>query len=100
MARVFCGAGGNRTLVQTRYKYAFYMLILLLFVGFRPVTDNLTEPYSLFSRPQSGKNSGPALTFRCLLIKNRQAGSLRDSLSAILDRRLCISLLKTYAASA
>jgi hypothetical protein len=29
----FCGAGGNRTRVQTPDEKAFYMLIPLLFVG-------------------------------------------------------------------
>jgi hypothetical protein len=29
----FCGAGGNRTRVQTSVEKAFYMLIPLLFVG-------------------------------------------------------------------
>ncbi len=28
---MFCGAGGSRTLVQTRNPQAFYMLMLLLF---------------------------------------------------------------------
>jgi hypothetical protein len=27
LVRVFCGAGGSRTRVQTRKSYAFYMLI-------------------------------------------------------------------------
>ncbi len=35
------GAGGIRTLVQTRNQYVFYMLSLLFIVGCRPVTDNL-----------------------------------------------------------
>ena len=30
---VYRGAGGSRTLVQTRKQYAFYMLIFILFVG-------------------------------------------------------------------
>ena len=82
-AGVICGAGGNRTLVQTRNQYAFYMLSLLLVFVSNPATDSLIEPYSLVSHQVHGKNPWPAWTFRCLFTKNRQAGFLRDSLSAV-----------------
>ncbi len=42
------GAGGSRTLVQTRDRYAFYMLIPLLIVGSGTGRSTQTKPYSLY----------------------------------------------------
>ena len=40
----FCGAAGNRTLVQTRNPYAFYMLSFLLFFEYSPEKSTQTIP--------------------------------------------------------
>ncbi len=42
----FSGAGGSRTLVQTRNNYAFYILILLLFFELSKETDILITTLS------------------------------------------------------
>ena len=42
----FCGAGGSRTLVQTRNNYAFYILILLLVFVPGKETDILIQTLS------------------------------------------------------
>ena len=43
---LFCGAGGSRTLVQTRNNYAFYILILLLVFELCKETDILIATLS------------------------------------------------------
>lgn len=55
-----CGAGGSRTLVQTRNKNAFYMLSPLLIVGQSEGTDARTLPYLLKSRRAIGALAQPA----------------------------------------
>jgi len=44
---VFCGAGGNRTRVQTRKQYAFYMIIPRL--GFRVKAGSGPPTFTLAS---------------------------------------------------
>ena len=44
--RDHCGAGGSRTLVQTRNNYAFYILILLLVFELCKETDILIATLS------------------------------------------------------
>jgi len=41
-----CGADGSRTRVQTRNKYAFYMLIRLLILVLWPANGSLSEPWA------------------------------------------------------
>ena len=44
---VYCGAGGSRTLVQTRKPYAFYMLILAFIFVLRQDPSHQSQPYLL-----------------------------------------------------
>ena len=47
----FCGAAGNRTLVQTRNPYAFYMLSHLLVFDDGPESDTQAIAYPLKFSP-------------------------------------------------
>jgi len=44
----FCGAGGNRTLVQTRNRRAFYMFSLTWVFDRSLASDGLASAYSLY----------------------------------------------------
>ena len=44
---IFCGAGGNRTRVQTRKPYAFYMLIPAFIFVMQQDLDHQLHPYPL-----------------------------------------------------
>lgn len=46
-----CGAAGNRTLVQTRNPYAFYMLSFLLFFDYGPEKSTQAIAYPLDFSP-------------------------------------------------
>jgi hypothetical protein len=58
-----CGAGGIRTLVQTSSKNAFYMLILWLIVGSRPVRGNPTCSLVPVISPGQRNNNQTISTF-------------------------------------
>ena len=54
------GAGGSRTLVQTRNRNAFYMLILLLVVGNGPGRGTQYQTLFPLSHLEAGTSSKPA----------------------------------------
>jgi len=46
MSYATSGAGGSRTLVQTRKQFAFYMLIFILIVGYERDWSHQTQTLS------------------------------------------------------
>jgi len=86
IVRIIGGADGSRTRVQTRNKYAFYMLIRLLFFERWPAIGNLPAPYPLNFR--CGNEAAPQLfpTHERPLIANRGTGFAGDVLSSTLCR--------------
>ena len=81
-----CGADGSRTRVQTRNKYAFYMLIRLLFFGRWPATGSLPTHYPLICH--CGDEAAPQLfpSHERLRIANRGTGFAGNVLSNTLCR--------------
>ena len=75
----FCGAGGSRTLVQTRNNHAFYILILLLFFELCKETDILIATLSpkASRRCRSFRVAIPKLLSTSLPDRNREAPSAR-----------------------
>ena len=83
---VFCGADGRRTRVQTRNKYAFYMLIRLLIFGRWPAIGNLPASYPLKFRRDNEAASQLFPTHERLRIANRGTGFAGNVLSSTLCR--------------
>ena len=86
ISAIFCGADGSRTRVQTRNKYAFYMLIRLLIFGRWPATGSLPAHYPLIFH--CGNEAAPQLfpSHERPLIANRGTGFAGDVLSNTLCR--------------
>ena len=51
LTRIYCGSGGNRTLVRTRKPYAFYMLIPAFIFVMQQDPDHQLHPYPLKLHP-------------------------------------------------
>ena len=83
---LFCGVDGSRTRVQTRNKYAFYMLIRLLVFEWRPVSGNLPSSYPLIFRCDCEKKPQLFPTHERLQIANRGTGFAGNVLSRALRR--------------
>ena len=78
-SRFNCGAGGSRTLVQTRNNHAFYMLILPLVFVKSKGTDTLSPTLSSkFSRHERRNHvTIPKLLSTSLPDRNREHPSAR-----------------------
>ncbi len=82
-----CGAGGIRTLVQTRNVIAFYMLSFCL--DFRPLAGQKQPTYGLASLKVHDRIKALqplCLLLRCLLVERRKPRPSRDILVPCLAR--------------